>query len=241
MLTGLSHGTLMTRAAISILAAGLLTAGCAPAEQDGPDSPSSAAPPVSPSVTLTPSHELPGPSSQATSPGHARLTVAGSAQQLTADLPEGWQSFTFGAERGSSHAPSGIAFVVSLVDNAFSDPCAHVERDPKVGPTVDDLVTALGEIPSNDGNRTGRDDARWLHGDPDWVGFTPLPPTSLRTAPTTKSTAPAAPQSAPSASSRRPAASDSPDPITRVVIRPSSALEPSTRITLARADFVGWG
>ena len=37
---------------------------------------------------------------------------------------------------------------MSLVDNTFSDPCAHIEREPKVGPTVDDLVTALGEIPN---------------------------------------------------------------------------------------------
>ena len=82
----------------------------------------------------------------------ARLTVAGtevngSGLGLTVDLPSDWQSFPFGANRGTSYPPAGMAFVVSVVDNTFADPCSHRQRSPKVGPTVADLATALGKIP----------------------------------------------------------------------------------------------
>src|SRR6185295_19053314 len=52
----------------------------------------------------------------------------------------------FGASRGGD--PPGIAFFVSLVDNTFKDPCAHVERSPRIGSTVEALAGALGEIPT---------------------------------------------------------------------------------------------
>jgi hypothetical protein len=41
-----------------------------------------------------------------------------------------------------------MAFVVSLVDNTFKDPCAHVQQSPKLGSTVADLATALGKVPN---------------------------------------------------------------------------------------------
>ncbi|MGH2406727.1 MAG: hypothetical protein ACRDF7_01445 [Candidatus Limnocylindrales bacterium] len=72
---------------------------------------------------------------------------AGSPLTFTAQLPTGWEWFGFGANRGTDGPPSGIAFIVSLVDNTFQDPCAHVERNPKIGPTVADLATALAQIP----------------------------------------------------------------------------------------------
>ncbi len=82
----------------------------------------------------------------------AHLTVAGTdvngpALGLNVDLPSDWQPFTFGAERGTSSPPSGMAFVVSEVDNTFADPCSHRQQVPKVGPTVEALATALGEVP----------------------------------------------------------------------------------------------
>ena len=75
------------------------------------------------------------------------ITVAGvpdgTPPTLTADLPAGWEPggnpFIFNS--------ADIHAFVSLVDNTFSDPCAHIQRVPKVGPTVADLATALGEIP----------------------------------------------------------------------------------------------
>jgi hypothetical protein len=66
----------------------------------------------------------------------------GTPPTLTADLPAGWEApspFVFGS--------ANIHAFVSLVDNTYSDPCAHIQRAPKVGPTIADLATALGEIP----------------------------------------------------------------------------------------------
>jgi hypothetical protein len=40
-----------------------------------------------------------------------------------------------------------MAFVVSEVDNTFADPCSHRQQSPKVGPTIEALATALGEVP----------------------------------------------------------------------------------------------
>ena len=62
-----------------ILVAGLVVGGCAATPQRGSASPRQ--------------HE-PSPSR-----APERLTVAGSDLQLTANRPEGWQSFTFGLER----------------------------------------------------------------------------------------------------------------------------------------------
>lgn len=90
----------------------------------------------------------PGPSYEAT-----RLTVAGSEMpgpplSLTLGLPEGWTTFTYGADRGGSAPPDGMAFVVTLVSDTYEDPCSQVPRDPQIGPTVEDLAAALGEIPN---------------------------------------------------------------------------------------------
>ena len=40
-----------------------------------------------------------------------------------------------------------MAFIVTLVDDTFKDPCRHLERTPKVGSSVGALAAALGEIP----------------------------------------------------------------------------------------------
>ena len=61
------------------------------------------------------------------------------------DLPEGWENNEWVANNDALGGDT--AFFVGLVDNTFEDPCAQVERNPKVGPTVEDLATALGEIP----------------------------------------------------------------------------------------------
>jgi hypothetical protein len=83
-----------------------------------------------------------------------RLSVAGSVDSgsallVSAELPIGWSLFEHGAFRGPApaQAPAGMAFFVSLVDNTFKDPCGHVPRNPRIGATVPDLATALGEIP----------------------------------------------------------------------------------------------
>ena len=73
--------------------------------------------------------------------------LGGSPLRLTADLPVGWKNITWGAVRGDSAPPAGMAFIVSLVDDTFTDPCTQLRRTPKIGPTVEALMTALGEIP----------------------------------------------------------------------------------------------
>lgn len=100
---------------------------------------------VAPSPVASPS-TTPIPSLQA-----VRMTVAGSSLRFTAELPAGWGSFDYGANRGMLGSPTeaGIAFFASLVDNTFKDPCSHLQRTPKIGSTVEALATALGEIPGS--------------------------------------------------------------------------------------------
>jgi hypothetical protein len=76
--------------------------------------------------------------------------VTSSPLLLTVTLPSGWEpiQFGFGADNGTSSPPAGMAFIVSLVDDTFKDPCAHVQRSPKIGSTVAALATALGEVPN---------------------------------------------------------------------------------------------
>lgn len=99
----------------------------------------SASPVAAPSTSPSPAAS---PSSQAD-----RMTIAGSTQHITLKLPKGWENNDMAAGRGDVGPPSGMGFRTTLVDNTFKNPCAHVERTPKIGSTVDALVTALGEIP----------------------------------------------------------------------------------------------
>jgi hypothetical protein len=101
---------------------------------------------VSPSPVISPSPE-PSPSPRAVSMKVAGSDSSGSVVQLTAELPEGWTGDDFVANAGVG-APDGIAFFLSVVDNTFSDPCAHVQRSPKIGSTVEAWTAALGEIPN---------------------------------------------------------------------------------------------
>lgn len=102
---------------------------------------------VAPSSAVTLSPE-PSSSQHAATLTVAGTDVTGSPLLLTVTLPSDWQPFQFGANRGTSSPPSGMAFIVSTVDNTFTDPCAHVQRSPKIGSTVEALATALGKIPN---------------------------------------------------------------------------------------------
>ena len=73
--------------------------------------------------------------------------MTSSPLSLTVMLPPDWESFQFGADKGTSSPPAGMAFVVSLVYTTFTNPCVHVPPSPRIGPTVADLATALGKIP----------------------------------------------------------------------------------------------
>lgn len=148
-----------TLRSVFVATAIVAVAGAAIACSPAAIAPSPAVPPpaVAPSAADTPSQvapsavvsasPVPSASLQAAHMTVAGTDVSGPPLGLTVELPPDWQPFEFVARRGTSSPPAGMAFVVSEVDNTFADPCAHTQRRPKVGATVADLATALGEIP----------------------------------------------------------------------------------------------
>ena len=69
--------------------------------------------------------------------------------------PPGWYLCCSGTSgpgysviRGTTAPPLGMSVYFYLPATTFSDPCGLVAVDPPVGPTVDDLVQALREIPN---------------------------------------------------------------------------------------------
>jgi len=61
-------------------------------------------------------------------------------------VPAGWLSCTNNA--GLLCLDGGVADVnIDIVTNVVADPCRTALRDPSVGPTVDDLVTAVSSLP----------------------------------------------------------------------------------------------
>jgi hypothetical protein len=79
------------------------------------------------------------------------VAVAGSALKFSVKYAAPWTPFEFGMNHGGD--PAVGAFFASVVDNTFSDPCAHVERSPKVRSTVEAIATALGQIPGTTATR----------------------------------------------------------------------------------------
>ena len=68
---------------------------------------------------------------------------------LTFDVPEGWESCSSGALEQcvmrEGETPIGVAFLI--IENVVADPCGSpAELDPPVGPSVDDLVTAISNF-----------------------------------------------------------------------------------------------
>lgn len=107
---------------------------------------------ASPSPVTSPS-PLPSASPAVSpSPEGTRMIVAGTEADgglwLTVEPPDGWVLNSPSLLGDDSPEPSSNAlFFVSVVDNTFSDPCGFVPRSPKVGSTVAEVATALGEIP----------------------------------------------------------------------------------------------
>ena len=85
--------------------------------------------------------------------GAYALPAAGAgAPQLVVTIPDGWRSYCrpdcFAIESGLTGGTVGIGYFV--VANVYADPCAHVLRDPPLGPLVDDLATALSTLPGTE-------------------------------------------------------------------------------------------
>ena len=76
------------------------------------------------------------------------------APQLVVTVPAGWRSYCrptcFAVESGPTSGTVGIGYFA--VANVYADPCAHVLREPPLGPSVDDLARALSTLPGTEGS-----------------------------------------------------------------------------------------
>jgi hypothetical protein len=78
------------------------------------------------------------------------LPVSGEpdAPRAVVDVPPTWQREADDSSvliRDSASPQDGGLVFFGTAANTFADPCAHVLRTPEVGPTVDDLVSALAD------------------------------------------------------------------------------------------------
>lgn len=75
--------------------------------------------------------------------------------RVTLDLPDGWFSWASNAsvvglvvDNSMGDGASGWGPAFWIVDNVYADPCDPTsKREPKLGPSVDDLVAALTSLP----------------------------------------------------------------------------------------------
>jgi len=110
----------------------------------------------SPSASTAPSaaqsaapSELPFGADQPLGPG--TYTLGGFPVGITFEVPAGWVSCSSGpTEQGackdSTDTEPGSGVVFLIVGNVVADPCTTTELDPPVGPSVEDLVTAISNL-----------------------------------------------------------------------------------------------
>jgi hypothetical protein len=106
--------------------------------------PSNPAPPTAPAVSGLAYADQPGEGNEL-KPG-TYVTTAGPLR-VAFTVPSGWFKGTIEHVVWESASNSSVAFTAP--DNLFIDPCdtARGLRNPPVGPTVDDLVMALRDVP----------------------------------------------------------------------------------------------
>jgi hypothetical protein len=112
----------------------------------GPPPAPSPSPSVEPSATPDP-----GPTSFDTHPGGALdpgAYVLNGVEpfQITFTVPDGWEKLAVPAMLWSEDDDKSSVALFTVVD-VFNDPCDPAQGSMGVGPTVDDLVTALEAIP----------------------------------------------------------------------------------------------
>jgi len=104
-------------------------------------------PPATTTPTPTPSLQPEPSASQAfTGPGTFHLTD-GFPVPATIEVPAGWQECIAGPLEQSvcgGTLDSGVSLMV--IDNVVAQPCAAVGLEPPVGPSVDDLVSAISGL-----------------------------------------------------------------------------------------------
>lgn len=96
--------------------------------------------------------------SSSASPTPARTIMRPSGTdtpQFTVVLPPEWAIFTdipgqpgFSAIRGTTQPTRGMSVYFYVPTTTYADPCNEVPVSPPVGPTVDDFVQSLREIPN---------------------------------------------------------------------------------------------
>jgi hypothetical protein len=74
---------------------------------------------------------------------------------VTLTVPDGWQSRDIEVikdplRQNEVGGSGGVAVSFTLAENVYADPCGHVLLEPSVGPSVDDLATALSTVPGID-------------------------------------------------------------------------------------------
>ena len=62
---------------------------------------------------------------------------------VTFIVPDGWSNTSWTVTKGEP----GYGLVFMEVGNTYTDSCPSVQLDPPVGPTVDDLASAWGDLP----------------------------------------------------------------------------------------------
>ena len=82
-------------------------------------------------------------------PGTFTGSVVGASDVVvTSTVPSGWELQYDGALLLNFASTPTLGVILADVANIYADPCHWVPLDPPVGPTVDDLVSALEDTPN---------------------------------------------------------------------------------------------
>jgi hypothetical protein len=144
-------------AGLAVIAVGVGLVLMRPVSGPGTIGPSPSPPATpSPSLLATPSPSPPAtPSSAGIStlsgalePGRYQL-APGFPVPITFEIRDGWEACSpspveQGLCRVEVSRPEGVSFLI--VDNVVADPCGETLKDPAVGPSVNDLVTAISHL-----------------------------------------------------------------------------------------------
>ena len=127
--------------------AGGVGAGGSPSASPVPTPTPTPTPTSTPTPTNAPSAafpEFPGVSDDVAPGTYLWSSGATTPADITFTLPAGWQS-RFGIPNKDRGGPGEIAVGNWIVSNVYADPCRWQESllDPAVGPTVDDLASAM--------------------------------------------------------------------------------------------------
>jgi hypothetical protein len=107
----------------------------------------SAAPTAEPPPSADPTAT---PAAQAT-PGPGTFRVSdGFPVDATFDYPPGWSDCSDTPLEQGVCRGDGAGLSLMIIDNVVADPCIDQGLDPPVGPTIDDLATAIAGLPGFD-------------------------------------------------------------------------------------------